>query len=255
MGYAGRYFGEAAVPAGRPEGPRLPRHLSGHPALSARPLPHHVRHPAVDHPAICRLLHRRGFQRLLPAQPRRRPEGPLGRLRSRHPPRLRFRSSARRRRRRHGGRGDRFDLRHAHAVRRHPARPDVGVDDHERRGAAGAGALHRRRRGAGRGAGEAVRHDPERHPQGIHGAQHLYLSARAVVAHHLRHLRLHARRTCRSSTRSRSPATTCRRRARRPTSSSPTRSPTASNMCAPDSRPGSRSTGSRRASRSSGRSA
>ena len=39
--------------------------------------------------------------------------------------------------------------------------------------------------------GEAVRHDPERHPQRIHGAQHLHLSARALDAHHLRHLRLH----------------------------------------------------------------
>ena len=38
---------------------------------------------------------------------------------------------------------------------RHPARPDDRVDDHERRGAAGAGALHRRGRGAGRGAGQA----------------------------------------------------------------------------------------------------
>ena len=52
------------------------------------------------------------------------------------------------------------------------------VDDHERRGAAGAGALHRRRRGTGRAAGEARRHDPERHPQRVHGAQHLHLSAR-----------------------------------------------------------------------------
>ena len=108
--------------------------------------------PAVDDPAICRLLHRRGFERLLPPQPRGRAEGPFGRLRSRHPPRLRLRPSARRRRRRHGGRRDRFDLRHAHAVRRHPARPDDRVDDHERRGAAGAGALHRRGRGAGRAA-------------------------------------------------------------------------------------------------------
>ena len=57
-------------------------------------------------------------------------------------------------------------------------------------------------------------------------------------AHHLRHLRLHRRRTCRNSTRSRSPATTCRRPARRRTSNSPTRSPTASNMSAPASRPG-----------------
>ena len=74
---------------------------------------------------------------------------------------------------------------------RHPARPDVGVDDHERRRAAGAGALYRRRRGAGRAAGEALRHHPERHPQRIHGAQHLHLSAEAVAAHHLRHLLLH----------------------------------------------------------------
>ena len=34
------------------------RHLSGHRALSARPLPDHVRHPAMDDPAICRLLDR-----------------------------------------------------------------------------------------------------------------------------------------------------------------------------------------------------
>ena len=65
------------------------------------------------------------------------------------------------------------------------------VDDHERRGAAGAGAVHRRRRGAGRGAGQAGRHHPERHPQRVHGAQHLHLSARSLDAHHLRHLRLH----------------------------------------------------------------
>ena len=84
-----------------------------------------------------------------------------------------------------------LDLRHAHAVRRHPARPDVGVDDHERRGAAGDGALHRRRRGTGRAAGKARRHHPERHPQGVHGPQHLHLSAEAVAAHRLRHFRLH----------------------------------------------------------------
>ena len=95
------------------------------------------------------------------------------------------------RRCRHGGGRDRFDLRHAHAVLRHPARPDVGVDDHERRRAAGAGALHRRRRGAGRAAGKALRHHPERHPQGVHGPQHLHLSAGAFDADHLRHLRLH----------------------------------------------------------------
>ena len=145
----------------------------------------------MDDPAIRRLLHRRGLQRLLPAQSRGRAKGPVHRLRSRHPSRLRQRPSARHRRRRHGGRGDRLDLRHAHAVRRHSARPDVGVDDHERRRAAGAGALHRGGRGTRRTAGETVGHDPERHPQRVHGAQHLHLPARTVAAHHLRHLLLH----------------------------------------------------------------
>jgi methylmalonyl-CoA mutase cobalamin-binding domain/chain len=60
------------------------------------------------------------------------------------------------------------------------------------------------------------------------------------------------RATCRSSTRSRSPATTSRRPGRRSTSSSPTPSPTASNMPAPASPPGSTSTSSRRACPSSG---
>jgi hypothetical protein len=83
-----------------------------------------------------RLLHGRGLQRLLPPQPRRRAEGAVGGLRSRDSPWLRLGSPARQRRRRHGGRGDRLDLRHAHAVLRHPTRPDVGVDDHERRGVA-----------------------------------------------------------------------------------------------------------------------
>ena len=61
----------------------------------------------------------------------------------------------------------------------------------------------------------------------------------AIAAHHLRHLRLHLGATCRSSTRSRSPAITCRRPARRRTSNSPTRSPTASNTSAPGSTPAS----------------
>ena len=45
-------------------------------------------------------------------------------------------------------------------------------------------------------------------------------------------IELHGRSTCRSSTRSRSPATTCRRPGRRPCRSSPSRSPTASSTCA-----------------------
>ena len=96
------------------------------------------------------LLDCRGVQRLLPAQPRRRPERPVGRLRSGdhrgydsdHP---RVPGDV-------GMAGVAIDShpRHAHAVLRHPARSDERVDDHERRGVAGSGALHRRRRGTGR---------------------------------------------------------------------------------------------------------
>ncbi len=81
---------------------------------------------------------------------------------------------------------------------------------------------------------------PERHPQGVHGPQHLYLSALALDADHRRHLRLSPRRTCRSSTRSRFPAITCRKPGRRRTSSSATRWPTASNTCAPATQAGPR---------------
>ena len=72
-----------------------------------------------------------------------------------------------------------------------PLERDERVDDHERRGAARSGAVHRRGRGAGRAASEAVGHHSERHPQRIHGAQHLHLPARSLHAHHLGHLRLH----------------------------------------------------------------
>ena len=176
------------------------------------------------------------FNAFYRAQSRRRAEGPVGRLRSRHPSRLRFRPSARRRRRRHGGRRDRLDLRHAHAVLRHSARPDERVDDDERRGAAGAGALHRRGGGAGRAAGEARRARSRTTssknswcatPTSIRPRPRCASSPTSSPT---------PRSTCRSSTRSRSPAITCRRPARRRTSSSPTRSPTASNICAPASR-------------------
>ena len=77
---------------------------------------------------------------------------------------------------------------------------------------------------------EAARHGPERHAQGVHGARQLHLPARADDAADHRHLRVLPASTCRSGTRSRSPATTSARRAarrcRRSRSRSPTRSPT-----------------------------
>ena len=127
----------------------------GHRAVPARALPDDVHDPAVDGPAVRRVLHRGGVQRVLPAQPRRRAEGPVGRLRPAHPPRLRLRPPAGGRRRRHGRGGDRLDPGHAAALRRHPAGQDERLDDDERRRPAGAGALHRRGGGAGGGAGRS----------------------------------------------------------------------------------------------------
>jgi methylmalonyl-CoA mutase len=46
-----------------------------HRAVRARPLPDDVRQPALDDPAVRRLLHGGGFQRLLPPQPRGRQKG------------------------------------------------------------------------------------------------------------------------------------------------------------------------------------
>ena len=108
LAHARGHRGQAGLHGGRHGGARLPRRLSRHRALSARAVSDHVRRAAVDHPPVRRLLDGGGFQRLLPAQHRRRTEGPVGRVRSRHPSRLRQRPSARARRRRHGGRGDRI---------------------------------------------------------------------------------------------------------------------------------------------------
>ncbi len=71
-----------------------------------------------------------------------------------------------------------------------PLDRDVGQHDDERRGAAGHGLLHRRRRGAGRAARQAHRHDPERHPERVRGPQHLHLPARTLDADRQRHHRL-----------------------------------------------------------------
>ena len=81
--------------------------------------------------------------------------------------------------------------RHEDPVRRHSARRNECVDDHERRDHPGAGHVHRRRRGAGREAGRPHRHRAERHPQGIHGPQHLHLPAGSLDADRRRHHRLH----------------------------------------------------------------
>ena len=91
-------------------------------------------------------------------------------------------------------------------------------------------------RGGGRAGGDcrsALGHDTERHPQRVHGAQHLHLSARAVHPHRGRYHRLHLAPHASLQPRSPSPAITCRRRGRQRCRSWPTPSPTASSTCGP----------------------
>ncbi len=95
VGDPGGHRGRAAVHRAGPGGPGLPGHLPGHRPVSARPVPDDVRQPALDDPSVRRLLHCGGVQRLLPAQSRGRPEGPVRRLRPAHPSRLRQRPPAR----------------------------------------------------------------------------------------------------------------------------------------------------------------
>ena len=100
------------------------------------------------------------------------------------------------------------------AVRRHPARQGLDVDDDQRAGGRAARALRRGRREAGRPARQAARHAAERHAQGVHRAEGVDLADPRPHADHPRHARvLHARR-CRSGTRSRSAAITSAKPAR-----------------------------------------
>ena len=105
---------------------------------------------AVDVAPVRRLLHGRGLQRLLPAQSGGGAEGAFHRLRSGDAPGLRLRRSAGRRRMWAWPAWPSTRSMTCAPVRRHPARRDERVDDHERRGLAGPGALHRCGRGAGR---------------------------------------------------------------------------------------------------------
>ena len=76
-------------------------------------------------------------------------------------------------------RRDRHDRRHAHRVRRDPARRGLDVDDDQRAGGGAADALPARRRGAGRRPRAAARHDAERRAQGVHRPRELHLPAGA----------------------------------------------------------------------------
>ena len=174
--------------------------------LRARPrrsrrLPVHARHPrdrlprqALDDAAVRRVRHARSDQRALSAPARSRRHRPQRRVRSADADGPRSRPSA------VAGRGGevrrvgRVAGRHGDAVRRHPARRGHDVDDHQLAGGDDLRDVSRRRRAAGRVVADAVGHDPERHPEGVHRAEGIHLPAAPVDAADHRHVRvLHAR--------------------------------------------------------------
>ena len=163
-------------------------YAAGVPPYPARPVFHHVRDAAVDHPPVRGLFYGRGIERLLPAQSCRGPKGAVGGLRPRHASRLRFRQRTRVGRCRKSRRCHRFRRGHEDPLQPDSAGSDVGFDDHERRRLADHGVLHRRRRRAGRGSAETEWNHSERHSERVHGPQHVHLSAGALDADHWRHL-------------------------------------------------------------------
>ncbi len=257
---AGVEDGRAHPGQGVVHGRRSVRHgapglCGGRGAVPARAVLHDVRHAAVDHPPVRRLLHRGRIERLLPAQSGGRAEGPLGGVRPGDAPRLRFGQRARVGRCRQGRRGHRFGRGHEDSLRPDPARTDVGLDDHERRGAADHGVLHCGRRRAGRGHQRPERHHSERHSERVHGPQHVHLSAGAFHADHRRHFPVLLGEDAEVQLHFDQRLPHAGSRARAPISNSATRWPTAWNTSAPGSRRASISTPSRRASASSGASA
>ena len=170
-----------------------PTPVESHPMSAARE--HRLAEPdrPVDDAHVRGALDRAALQRALPQQPGQGPDRPVGRLRPAHPDRLRPRPRAGPRRGGQGRRAGRPPRRHGGADGRHPARRDEHVDDDQRDGRLAAGALRRRRRGAGRRAVGAPGHDAERHHQGVPVARHLRVPARAVDAADRRHGRLHGR--------------------------------------------------------------
>ena len=218
----------------------------------------HARHPrdrlsrqALDDAAVCRLRHARGDQRALQGAARGGRHRAERRLRSADAdgPRSRSPAVARRsgevRRQRHVAR------RHGDAVRRHRARRHHDVDDDQLAGGDDLRDVPGRGRTAGRRLEGAVGHDSERHPQGVHRAEGVHLSAAPVDAAHHRHLRVLRDAKCRAGTRSRSAAITSARPARRRCRSWRSRCATASSTCSGASTPGSTSTTSCRGCRSS----
>ena len=154
----------------------------------------HRKGPALADPDLFRPFDRRQVERALPHEPGARSDRPVGRLRSADPDRLRQRPSAGQGRGRQGRRADQPSRRHAHPVRRHPARPHEHVDDDQRAGGVAALALHRAAEAQGVERAKLQGTTQNDIIKEYLCARDLHLPARAVAAADRRHDRLHLSR-------------------------------------------------------------
>ena len=205
----------------RPSGAaRQSRRVSIHQRCSAD----HVPRAVLDHAPVRWVRHGRGVEPPLPVPAPVWPDGPLGRLRSRH--------------------ADGRDSDHPLA-RGEVGKVGVAIDSIRDMATLLDGlplrevstsmtinstaaillAMYqaigeRQGRGSGRSAGD----HPERHPEGVRSARHVHLPASTFAAHHHRHLRLHGQGDAAMEPDLHKVATTYARRARRRSRRWPSRS-------------------------------
>ena len=161
------------------------------------------RSQAVDDAHVRRLRHRRGDERPLQVPAGPGPDRPVDRLRPGDPDGLRHRSARSAGRVRQVRRGGLLAEGYGNPAGRHPARQGLHQHDDQLAGRHHLGHVHRRRREAGRAPRPTARHDPERHPQGIHRPEGIHLPARAVDAAGGGYDRVRRADRCRSGTPSR----------------------------------------------------
>ena len=126
----------------------------------------------------------------LPLPARARPDRAEHGVRHAEPDGARLRPSALGGRGRARGRRGRHARRHGDAVRRYRRRRGHGVDDDQRAGGDHAGVLRRGGGGGRRPARAAGRHDPGRHPEGVHRAEGVVFPGRSGDAAARRHDRV-----------------------------------------------------------------
>ena len=167
-------------PAGRPG--QLPVHAGNS--------PDDVPRPALDDAPVRRFRHRGRVEPPLSLPPRSGRDRPERRLRPADADRLRLRPCARGRRGGPRRRRHRLARGHGAALRRHPARPRVDLDDDQRDRHHPSRAVRRRGQAPGRRSARTGRHRAERHPEGVRGARHLHLSAAGFAPRRHRRRRL-----------------------------------------------------------------